>query len=127
MIWAWLVSKLGGVTARALVVVAVLAIAGLGFWRGMAAIDAAQERAVAAAVLAERNHWTAQIAASNAVAEKERADMAERLSAANTERAEAVRQAGDAYEKLRKKNEELPGGDGCGLSPDRGGLLDAIR
>lgn len=127
MIWAWLVEKLGGIGARLAAVAAALVIVAFGFWRGMAAIDAAQERAVAAAILAERNHWTTQIAASNAVAEKERADMAERLSAANTERARAVADADAAYEELRKKNEELPGGDGCGLSPDRGGLLDAIR
>lgn len=111
----------------AAVVAVVLALAGLGFWRGVTAIRVDKERAVAVAIESRDAHWRGQIAESNAAAERERADMAERLSAANTERARAVADAAAAYEELRKKNEELPGGDGCGLSPDRGGLLDAIR
>jgi Skp family chaperone for outer membrane proteins len=127
VILAWLVSKLGGIGARLAMGAMVLAIIGFGFWRGMAAIDAAQERAVKAAVSAERNHWTAQIAESNAAVERERAELSDRLSIANSERARADESVRAAYEELRKKNEEMPGGDGCGLSPDRGGLLGAIR
>lgn len=127
MIWAWLVSKLGGLGARLAIAVMVLAIIALGFWRGMAAIDAAQERAVKAAVSAERGYWVTEIANSNALAELERLEMSRRVLAAETERAEAETQAKTAFDELEKKNAEMPGGDGCGLSLERGSLLDAIR
>lgn len=127
MIWAWLVSKLGGVGARLAMAAMVLAVIAFGFWRGMAAIDAAQERAVKAAVSAERGYWVTQIAESNALAERELLEMSRRILAAETERAEAEAQAKTAFDELEKKNAELPGGDSCGLSLERGSLLDAIR
>lgn len=127
MIWAWLVSKLGGIGARLAMAAMVLAIIAFGFWRGMAAIDAAQERAVKAAVSAERGYWITQIAESNALAERERLEMSRRVLAAETERAEAEKTADTALEDLRKKNAEMPGGDGYGLSLERGSLLNAIR
>ena len=127
MIWAWLVEKLGGIGARLAVFGMVLAIIAFGFWRGMAAIDAAQERAVKAAVSAERGYWITEIANSNALAERERLEMSRRVFAAETERAEAESTADAALENLRKKTAEMPGGDGCGLSLERGSLLDAIR
>lgn len=127
MIWAWLVEKLGGIGARLAVFGMVLAIVAFGFWRGMAAIDAAQERAVKAAVSAERGYWVTEIANSNALAERERLEMSRRILAAETERAEAETQAKTAFDELEKKNAELPDGDGCGLSLERGSLLDTIR
>ncbi|WP_457931590.1 hypothetical protein [Bosea thiooxidans] len=111
----------------ALVVAAALALAGLGFWRGMAAIDNAREAAVAAAIETRDSYWREQIAISNAAAEKERASIAERVIDAEAARGVADAAAADAYERLRKKNEALPDGDGCGVSAERGGLLDSIR
>ncbi|MGX1786825.1 hypothetical protein ACWIGM_08820 [Bosea sp. NPDC055332] len=111
----------------ALAVALLLALAGLGFWRGMAAIDSAQRRAVAVAVEGRDAHWRAEIAKSNAEVANARATQAILVANAAAKQARAEADAKAAYDELEKKNAALPVNPECGLSAERGGLLDSIR
>lgn len=104
-----------------------LALAGLGFWRGMAAIESAQQRAVTVAIEGRDSHWRAEIAKSNAEAANARAAQAILVADAAAKQAHAEADAKAAYDELEKKNAALPVNPECGLSAERGGLLDQIR
>ncbi|CAN7598353.1 hypothetical protein [Bosea sp. LjRoot237] len=119
--------KLGKPALYALALAGLLALAALGFWRGMAAIDNAQAAAVAVATAAERNHWRAEIEKSNAAVANARAAQAILVAAAETKLARAEADAKAAFDELEKKNAALPVNPECGLSAERGGLLDRIK
>ena len=104
-----------------------VALAGLGFWRGLAAIESNQAAAVAQATAARDSHWEAQIAKSNAAVANARAAQAILVADAEAKRARAESAAQAALDELEKKNAALPVNPDCGLSAERGGLLDAIR
>lgn len=110
-----------------LLALGLVALAGLGFWRGMAAIDSAQQRAVAIAVEGRDDHWKAQFAESNAAVANARAAQAILVADAEAKRARAEADAKAAYDELEKKNAAMPVNPECGLSAERGGLLDSIR
>lgn len=111
----------------ALAAALLLALAGLGFWRGMAAIETAQSRAVAVAIEGRDAHWRAEIAESNAQVANARAAQAILVADAAAKQARAEADAKAAYDELEKKNAALPVNPECGLSAERGGLLDSIR
>lgn len=119
--------KLGKPALYAAALAALLALAGLGFWRGMAAIENAQQRAVAVAVEGRDSHWRAEIEASNAAVANARAAQAILVAAAEVKRAKAEAEAKAAFDELERKNAALPVNPECGLSLERGGLLDAIK
>jgi hypothetical protein len=108
-------------------VLVLLALAGLGFWRGMVAIERMQERAAGAARAERDAHWRAEISAANAKAEHARADQAQAVAAIE------ARAAGDAVRlqtelnEMEKANAALAGGDRCGLGRDRVRLLDGAK
>lgn len=109
------------------IVLVLLALAGLGFWRGLVAIERLQAQAAEAAHAERDAHWRAEIAAANAQAERARADQAQAVATIE------ARAAGDAarlqaeLNEMEKANAALAGGDRCGLERDRVRLLDGAR
>lgn len=110
-----------------LAVAALIALAGIGFWRGMVAIESAQAAAVAIAVEGRDAHWRGEIAKSNAEVANARAAQAILVADAAAKQARAEAEAKAAYDELEKKNAAMPVNPECGLSAERGGLLDSIR
>ena len=116
--------KLGKGVIIALGFAALLAIAGLSFWRGMAAIDSLVETARTSAIAERDAHWRAEIATSNAAVEAERHRQAEAALVAD----QATRAELEALQKqlidLEARNAALPNGDRCGLDRGRVRLLN---
>lgn len=105
-------------------VVLVLLLISLGFWRGMVAIDAIQDRAAKAATATANAKWEAQIALSNLAAERERS-MAQRDQAARDAAAASdIARLSDSLAELERRNAALPNPAACGLDRDRVRLLD---
>lgn len=109
--------------ALAVLLSALNAAAGLGFWRGMARIDKMEARARAAAITETNAAWSAKI-------EKQNREIAERHAAEIKAQAEAsarVAAENDALKStiddLEKRNAALPNGDRIGLDAARSGLL----
>ncbi|CAN5129145.1 hypothetical protein BH10PSE8_BH10PSE8_00910 [soil metagenome] len=113
--------------AGAIAVIALLALAGLGFWRGMVAIDAMELRAATTARAERDAHWRAEIATSNALVEKARADQAVAAMAADAAIREAQSRFQAELKDLEKRNAELPHGDRVGIGRDRVRLLNGAR
>lgn len=113
--------------AGILAVLALLALAGFSFWRGMEAIKAMELRAATTAKAERDAHWRAEIATSNARVEKARADQAVAAMAAD----ERLRDAAASFEAklkdLETRNAELPHGDRVGIGRDRVRLLNGGR
>lgn len=111
--------------ATGLAIAALLALAGLGYWRGMTALDGMVAEARASAVAERDAHWRAEIAASNAEAERQRAEQA--INAAAAQGAAQLRIAAltSELEQMEAANAGLPNGDACGLGRDRVRLLNA--
>ncbi len=113
--------------AGAIAVIALLALAGLGFWQGMATIDAMELRAATTARAERDAHWRAEIATSNALVEKARADQAVAAMAADAAVREAQSRFQTELKDLEKRNAELPHGDRVGIGRDRVRLLNDAR
>lgn len=113
--------------AGAFAVLVLLALAGVGFWRGMVAIDAMEARAAAAATKARDAHWRAEIATSNALVEKARADQAEAAMRADATIREAESRHQTELKDLESRNAQLPDGDRRGIGRDRVRLLNGAR
>ncbi|TCR69675.1 hypothetical protein [Bosea sp. BK604] len=110
---------------RAGLVIAGLIAAGLAFWAGMAAIDRMESRAAAAATAERDAHWRAEISASNAAAERERADQVQRAAEAESRARSEITRLTDSLADLERRNASLPNADACGLDRNRVRLLDA--
>ncbi|TCR65427.1 hypothetical protein [Bosea sp. BK604] len=102
-----------------------LVLAGLAFWAGMAALDRMESRAAEAARAERDAHWRAEIAASNAVAERERAEQLQQTAAAESRARAEISSLSDDLADLERRNATLPNADACGLDRDRVRLLDA--
>lgn len=113
--------------AGAIAVIALLALAGFGFWQGMAATDAIELRAAATARAERDAHWRAQIATSNALVEKARAEQAVAAMAADEKLRDAAAGFETKLKDLEKRNAELPHGDRVGIGRDRVRLLNDAR
>lgn len=107
----------------AVLISALNAAAGLGFWRGMARIDTMEARARSTAISEVNAAWSAKI-------EKQNREIAERHAAEIKAQAEAsarVAAENDALkstiDELEKRNAALPNGDRIGLDAARSGLL----
>lgn len=124
---AYLAAKISKPALYMAVIAIILALAGLSFWRGMAAIDGMVTSAAVTARSERDAVWKDQIAESNAVAERARADQAIKAAALEFAAAQAEARATAALSELEKKNAALPGADSCGLSAERGRLLDDLR
>lgn len=108
-------------------IAALFALAGFGFWRGMAAIDDMVARSAATATEARDSHWKMEIANANAAALQARIDQAERESALSARIAESEARAEGALKQLGERNAAMPNFDDGGLDADHGGLLQRPR
>lgn len=115
------------VIAGVVAVLVLLALAGLGFWQGMAAIDAMELRAATTARAERDAHWRAEIEASNALVEKARADQAIAAMAADAKLRDAAADFETKLKDLEGRNAELPHGDRVGIGRDRVRLLNGAR
>lgn len=111
--------------AYALFGLGLLALAGLGFGRGVSKIDAMVTQAATSARVERDTHWKAEIAASNQRTAEAQAAQAIRTANLEAATSEATSRATAAEHLLEKRNAELPAGPSCGLDRARGRLLDA--
>lgn len=109
--------------ALAVLLSALNAAAGLGFWRGMALIDDMEARTRSTAISEVNAAWSAKI-------EKQNREIADRHAAEIKEQAAAsARVAAEndvlksTIDELEKRNAALPNGDRIGLDAARSGLL----
>lgn len=123
MLWAWLVSRLGGIGARLAVAAAVAFLV----WLSLHEITSWDDRrmaAVRATAIAERDaRWTAQIEKANREARERqitREQEAARESARLTAEAESLR---STIADLEARNAALPNGDRECLDDTRRRLL----
>lgn len=101
-----------------------LALAGAGFWRGMARIDALTVAAADGARKERDAHWQAEIEKANAATERARSDQAVRAAMLEAAAAAASERAASMETELEKANAALPNAAACGLDRDRGRLLN---
>jgi hypothetical protein len=92
--------------AAALVYSLLVAVGGLAFWRGMAAIERMTEAAATAAREERDAHYRAEIAASNARIAAERAEAA--IAAASTRAQEEIARLQSTVTELEAQNAALP-------------------
>lgn len=127
MVAAFLASRWAKPALAASALAALLALAGLGFWRGMVAIDALEARAAATAKAERDAHWRAQIAASNAEVANARAEQAVAAMTADAAMRAAEARFQTELNDLESRNAALPGGNSRGIGRDRVRLLNGTR
>ena len=108
-----------------LVAVAVLfAAGGLGFWRGLIAIERMQAEAAAGATKLCNAGWETQIAKSNVAVAAARTEQVLASARADAASRDVESQVEARLKELGKANAALPGGDRCGIGRDRVRLLN---
>jgi hypothetical protein len=112
-----------GPVLTGLIAAGLVAIGGLGFWRGVAALDAREARAVAFAVDARDTHWRAQIAAAEATMQATRAASAEKALATQAQAETEITRLRAALRDQEQTDAGMAGGNHCGLERDRVRLL----
>lgn len=123
MFEAWLLKNWKGVAV--LVVLALLfAAGGLGFWRGLVAIERIQSAAAEGATRLCNAGWETQIAKSNVAVATARTEQAIASARADAVSRDVESQVQARLKQLGEANAALPGGDHCGLSRDRVRLLN---
>ncbi|MBN8533857.1 MAG: hypothetical protein J0L51_07170 [Rhizobiales bacterium] len=109
-----------------LVIAGLFAAAGLGFWRGMAAI----ERMVETARIEERAsrdaHWRKEIAESNAKAETERARQAVEAAASSAAAERAIGSLTQSLIEWETRHAQTGADQNC-ISPERRDALNRLR
>jgi len=105
----------------------IFAVGGLGFWRGMVAIEQMTASAAQASREERDRYWEAEIAKANAIHEAARAaQVAEALRAeAEARQAQSVIQ--NQLRTLEARNAALPQGGRCGVDRARIRLLQGNR
>lgn len=116
-------TKLGRGVVLALLVAALFAAGGLGFWRGMATIERMVETARTEALAARDAHWKAEIEKSNAAVEKSIAENAIAAAKTSAEAEKTISGLRAALAELEAKNVTLPNGNAGGLDRARVQLL----
>lgn len=101
-----------------------LALAGLGFWRGLVAIERIRTEAAAGATKLCNAGWETQIAKSNVAVATARTEQALASARADAVSRDVESQVEARLKELGKANAALPGGDHCGLGRDRVRLLN---
>jgi hypothetical protein len=104
-------------------VLLLLVVAGLGFWRGMAAIERLVATARAEATAARDAHWTAEIAKANAAVAEARAAQATAVAALESHALTEISRLSAQLTELETANAALPGAGACGIDRDRVRLL----
>lgn len=110
--------------AVAVVVALLFAAGGLGFWRGLVAIERIQAEAAAAATRICNAGWESQIAKSNVAVATARTEQALASARADAAARDVEGQVQARLKQLGEANAALPGGDHCGLGRDRVRLLN---
>jgi hypothetical protein len=114
---------LGKISGRAIILIALVCITGIAFWRGVARIETMVDTARIEARAERDAHWRGEIARSTAEAEVERARLAINAAAADmAARGEIERLTGQITD-LEKSNASLPGAGACGIDRERVRLL----
>lgn len=106
---------------------ALLALAGLGFWRGLVAIERLQATAATRARQERDSHWQAEIAKANAAVATARADQVVASARADIAARDAESRFQDELKKLEKDDAALAGGADLVLRRDRVRVLDSAR
>lgn len=108
----------------ALAIAGLLALAGAGFWRGMARIEAMTLAAADGARKERDAHWSAEIEKSNAAVARVHAEQAARVVTLESEIASAEARSISLENELERKNADLPNAAVCGIDRERGRLLN---
>lgn len=110
--------------AVVMVVALLFAAGGLGFWRGLVAIERIQTAAAEGATKLCNAGWETQIARSNVAVATARTEQALASARADAVSRDVESQVEARLKELGKANAALPGGDRCGLGRDRVRLLN---
>ena len=123
---AWLVARtgLGRGAVIALIVAALLALAGLGSWGAVSGIRSYLASVAQAAIDARDLHWRLQVAEANLAVQSARTEQALAVSRIEAQAAEENRLLRDKVSTLEKANAALAGFDDGGIDPDRVRLLN---
>ena len=113
--------------AALFVLVVLLALAALGFWRGLVEIGRLQSEAAAGARKERDTHWQAEIAKANTVAANARADQALASARAESAARDAETRFQEQLKELEKNDAALAGGADLVLRRDRVRVLDGAR
>lgn len=110
--------------AVVIVVALLFAAGGLGFWRGLVAIERIQTAAAEGATKLCNAGWETQIARSNVAVASARTEQALASARADAASRDVESQVEARLKELGKANAALPGGDRCGIGRDRVRLLN---
>lgn len=110
--------------ALIIVVALLFAAGGLGFWRGLVAIERIETAAAEGAKNLCNAGWEAQIAKSNTAVATARTEQVLASARADAAARDVEGQVQARLKQLGEANAALPGGDHCGLSRDRVRLLN---
>jgi Flp pilus assembly protein TadG len=110
--------------AAGLFVLLLLALGGLGFWRGLVAIERMQTAAADGATRLCNAGWETQIAKSNVAIATARTEQVLASARADAASRDVESQVEARLKQLGKANAALPGGDHCGIGRDRVRLLN---
>jgi len=103
---------------------ALAAIAAIGLWRGLAAIDRMTAAAAASATASCEARWRAEIEASNAEVQKRTAELSINAAAASAAAEAEIARLQSQLTELETRNAALPNGGARGLDRDRVRLLN---
>lgn len=119
--------KSGGRLLGLAVIAACILLAGLCFWRGIAAIERMVESATTKAVAKTNAEWRLQIEAANAEAERERAQREAAAAAASAIAQSAINDLTRSLAEYEARNETRPDAHAQCLSADDVGELNRLR
>jgi hypothetical protein len=126
MFAAWALQNWKAIVA-VFVLALLLALAGLGFWRGLVAIERLQGEAAALARQERDSHWQAEIARANAAVAAAQASQAQASAQADSAARDAESRFQDQLKQLEKDDAALGGGADLVLRRDRVRVLDGAR
>jgi len=126
MVAAWALKNWKPLSAM-FALAALLALAGLGFWRGLVEIGSLQDKAATVARDAQDAKWQAQIANANAAIAAARADQAMTAAKADAAARDAESRFEEQLKQLEKNDAALAGGADLVLRRDRVRVLDGAR
>ena len=120
---ALLSARFGRPAAVAIVVAAILAVAGLGAWRAVSTVNGWIASAATTARAERDAHWRAEIARANVEAATARAGQAAAAAALEAGAGVEIATLRQQLTQLETRNASLPDPDRCGLDRDRVRLL----
>lgn len=123
MFEAWVLKNWKAI-AGALLIASLFALAGVGFWRGLVAIERMQAAAADGATKLCNAGWETQIAKSNVAVATARTEQVLASARADAVSRDVEGQVEARLKELGKANAALPGGDRCGIGRDRVRLLN---